>query len=167
MPVLVVPVVVLLVVWAAITVIGVLFHPIWKPCVALLDKLAAPIAGAVGGVEQGAREFRRGMRQPLASSARFFLYGDVGRPHAGWPWRCVVKPFLSLAIATFVIMIEFDLGALAWQVKFHTGPVPNLHLPLSLLMGMMWPIVAVAWGAALFDLVYRKSIGPWADYPRL
>jgi hypothetical protein len=166
MPALVFAVVALVCLWLSITVIGGLFHPIWKPCMTLLDKLAAPVAGAVEGIEEGARELGRNLREPLASSARSFLYGDTGCPHPGWPWRCVIKPFLSLAIAVYVIVIEFDLGALAWQVKFHTGPVPDLHLPLSLLMGMMWPIVAVAWGDALFDIVDRTSIGPWAPYPR-
>jgi hypothetical protein len=165
MPALTLSLALLLLAWPALAVVGLLFHPIWTPLTGLLEKFAAPIAGALQGIEEGARDLQRHLRRGLRRSAKWFLYGDGAAPVPGWPWRCVVRPLLALAICVTLLLIELDLGALGWQVRFGTGAVPDLHLPLSLLLGMMLPLAGIAFAEAFFDVVDRHSVGPWSTFP--
>jgi hypothetical protein len=154
----------LLVAGPAVALTGFLFHPLWPPLTTFLEKFAAPIAGALTGIEKGTHDLQRYLRSMLRSSAKWFRFGDGSKPVPGWPWRYVVRPLLSLIICVILLLIELDVGALGWQAILHTGPVPDLHLPLSLLQGMMLPLVGIAFAEAFFDALDRHSAGPWSTF---
>jgi hypothetical protein len=148
----------------AVAVVGYVFQSIWNPLGGLLKKFATPIAGALEGIENGAHDLQGYLRRALRESAHWFLYGEDSERSSGWPLRYVVKPLLALAICVTLLLIELDLGALGWAAKLGTGGVPDLHLPLALLQGMMLPLVGIAFAEAFFDIVDPQPVGPWSKF---
>jgi hypothetical protein len=164
MPSLLIPLVLFLLSGIAVALLSFLLHPIWQPSIVALGKFAELIVGAFSGLEDGAKDLQRCLRGELRKATESTLYGDGPGRAPGWPWRAVVKPFLSLVICITLLLIETDVGAYGWQVVFGTGAVPNLHLPLSLLMGLMLPLAGIAFADALFDVLDPFPTGPWSSF---
>ena len=160
--------------WLAVVILGpaasalftFLMQPVLKHARGLVEKFALPIAGALGALEEGVVSMEHGARRLAAQSARSFV-SEGERDAPNWPWRKVVKPLINLITFCYLALLDLYLAALAFSAMFGSAEVPNLHLSLPLLMGALWPGLAVAWAEALVDAGGGSPHEPYASLARV
>jgi hypothetical protein len=138
-------------------------HPVLSQLKTAIDAFAKMIAGALAEFQDGLSSVAGFTHNAMMSSAREAVEPDQG---TNWPWRAVIRPLLSLATFVYLSLVDLYLAALASAAFFDSPYVPNLHLPLPLMMGLLWPGVALAWSEGLTDIVGDRPRSPYAGMPR-
>jgi hypothetical protein len=139
-----------------------LLQPMLQHTRSAIEKFALPLVGALTSIEEGLVSAEQVARRLAVHSGQSFIR-EGNKESPNWPWRKVVKPLISLITFAYLAVLDLYLAALAFAALFGSGDVPNLHLSLPLLMGMLWPGLALAWAEALTDAGGAHPHEPYAS----
>jgi len=146
---------------------GVVFfiEPVVRSLHTAVAELAAPICGALAALVDGLTRAEHVVRRLLVESGRSLVCDDA-TPERDWALAKIVRPFVAFVTFVYLAVVDFYLAALAFAVLFKkAGDLPNLHLNLPILMGLLWPGVAIAWTEGLTEAAAPKARGPYAFLP--